>query len=52
MKGGILKDDYKFGLSVERLVPYNDDQSTLNTSIITSVLTRYFDGEKYSEKGY
>ena len=24
VKGGILKDDYKLGLFVERLVPYND----------------------------
>lgn len=54
VKGGIISDDYKFGLVISRNAnaPVVQIYQELDAEVVTSVLTRNFDGQKYSEKGY
>ena len=55
VQGGVIKDEYRFELSITLDGPKNPSgvpEEAFDTGFVISILTRYFDAENYTEKGY
>ena len=56
VQGGVIKDEYRFELSItlDDLGNSLGDirEEAFDTGFVISILTRYFDAENYAEKGF